>query len=67
AVGFTITFTPLASVHSVVPYSAFCAVFFTGEPSRVVPSGTQGPSDKAGIKAGDRIIEINDTLVAGLP
>ena len=25
----------------------------------------QGPSDKAGIKAGDRIIEINDTLVAG--
>ncbi len=28
----------------------------------VIPSG---PSDKAGIKAGDRIIEINDTLVAG--
>ena len=25
----------------------------------------QGPSDKAGIKAGDRIIEINDSLVAG--
>ena len=25
----------------------------------------QGPSDKAGIKAGDRIIEIDDSLVAG--
>ena len=25
----------------------------------------QGPSDKAGIKAGDRIIEINDSLIAG--
>ncbi len=25
----------------------------------------QGPSDKAGIKAGDRIIEINDSIVAG--
>ncbi|MBR5464533.1 MAG: S41 family peptidase [Alistipes sp.] len=25
----------------------------------------KGPSDKAGIKAGDRIIEINDSLVAG--
>ncbi len=25
----------------------------------------QGPSDKAGIKAGDRIMEINDSLVAG--
>ncbi len=25
----------------------------------------RGPSDKAGVKAGDRIIEINDTLVAG--
>lgn len=26
---------------------------------------TQGPSDKAGVKAGDRIIEIDDSLVAG--
>ena len=26
----------------------------------------QGPSDKAGIKAGDRIIEIDDSLVAGI-
>ena len=26
---------------------------------------SQGPSDKAGIKAGDRIIEIDDSLVAG--
>ena len=25
----------------------------------------QGPSDKAGVKAGDRIVEINDSLVAG--
>lgn len=25
----------------------------------------QGPSDKAGVRAGDRILEINDTLVAG--
>ena len=25
----------------------------------------QGPSDKAGVKAGDRILEINDSLVAG--
>ena len=25
----------------------------------------QGPSDKAGVKAGDRIIEINDSIVAG--
>lgn len=25
----------------------------------------QGPSDKAGVKAGDRIIQINDSLVAG--
>lgn len=25
----------------------------------------QGPSDKAGVKAGDRIMQINDTLVAG--
>ncbi len=28
----------------------------------VIPSG---PSDKAGVKAGDRIVEIDDTLVAG--
>lgn len=28
----------------------------------VIPSG---PSDKAGVKAGDRIIRINDSLVAG--
>lgn len=26
---------------------------------------SKGPSDKAGIKAGDRIVEINDSLVAG--
>ncbi|MEG1700372.1 MAG: S41 family peptidase [Alistipes sp.] len=26
---------------------------------------SQGPSDKAGVRAGDRIMEINDTLVAG--
>ena len=25
----------------------------------------QGPSDKAGVKAGDRIVEIGDSLVAG--
>ena len=26
----------------------------------------QGPSDKAGVKAGDRIIEVNDTVIAGV-
>lgn len=25
----------------------------------------QGPSDRAGVKAGDRIVEIDDSLVAG--
>ena len=29
----------------------------------IIPSG---PSDKAGVKAGDRIIKINDTIVAGV-